>query len=111
VDCSAPTPVGKIALRNLYNLYPGQLPDIIRDRRKVPLDEGTGLDTDAPDSTWHARFDALISDRDFADGQREFAAYEIASKEELAYIRALSRDMDIARVPHLRDRVRISVPV
>lgn len=33
---------GKAALRAIYNLYPDQLPGVIRDRRKLLFDEGAG---------------------------------------------------------------------
>ncbi len=110
VDCSGSAPVGKIALRNLYDLDPGRLPEQIRNRRKVPLDEGAGLAPDAAGSSWLARFDAAISDDELRDGAREFAAFDIATKEELYYLRKLSQHLDVLRVPHLRDRVRITVP-
>ena len=104
-------PTGKMPLRDLYNLYPDQLPTIIRDRTKVPFGEGAGLDVSARESDWKRRFDAAISDSDLADGQRQFAGFKVQSKEELFYLRKLAATFDIARVPHLRDRAWISVPV
>ncbi|HUA77800.1 MAG TPA: asparagine synthetase B [Acetobacteraceae bacterium] len=101
-------PRGKEALRSLYDLYPTQLPERIRDRRKMPFGEGSGLDVSPVDSPWKRRFDALISDRELHDAAREFAGFDVRSKEELYYLRMLSRRMDVRRVPHLRGRAQIS---
>jgi hypothetical protein len=49
----------------------------------------------------------VISDRDFLDGRREFAHFSVQSKEELYYLRWLSKEIDVDRVPHLRDRAWI----
>jgi asparagine synthase (glutamine-hydrolysing) len=104
-------PTGKAPLRDLYDLYPDQLPALIRDRTKVPFGEGTGLDVSPQDSAWKRRFNAAISDSDLREGQREFGGFRVQSKEELYYLRKLSETMDISRVPHLRDRAWISFPV
>jgi len=104
-------PTGKMPLRDLYNLYPDQLPSIIRDRTKVPFGEGAGLDVSESGSDWKRRFEAAISDADLADGRREFVGFKVQSKEELFYLRKLAATFDVARVPHLRDRAWISVPV
>lgn len=104
-------PTGKMPLRDLYDLYPGQLPTAIRDRSKVPFGEGAGLDVSPHDSGWKVRFEAAISDRDLRDSQKEFAAFSIQSKEELYYLRKLSQSLDIKRVPHLRDRAWIITSV
>jgi asparagine synthase (glutamine-hydrolysing) len=98
---------GKEPLRALYDLYPGQLPAMIRDRRKIGFDEGAGL-KDA--GGWRDLFDGVVSDADLAEGRREFAEYEIAGKEELFCLRALAKSMDIARVPHLKSRLRVLMP-
>ena len=42
------------------------------------------------------------------DGQVEFDAFSIRSKEELFYLRELAQVMDVNRVPHLRARAWIS---
>jgi asparagine synthase (glutamine-hydrolysing) len=104
-------PRGKAALRDLYDLYPDELPGAIRDRTKIPFGEGAGLDVSPQDSAWKQRFEAAISDADLSDGQKEFSAFSIQSKEELYYVRKLSQAMDISRVPHLCDRAWISFPV
>ena len=104
-------PRGKAPLRDIYDLYPDELPAAIRDRTKVPFGEGAGLDVSPQDSGWKARFNAAISDEDLRDGQREFDGFNIQSKEELFYIRKLARVMDVSRVPHLRDRAWISFSV
>ena len=104
-------PTGKMPLRELYDLYPAQLPTSIRDRGKVPFGEGAGLDATPQTSAWKQRFDAAVSDRDFRDGQKEFAAYNIQSKEELFYLRKLAQVVDVTRVPHLSDRAWISFSV
>jgi asparagine synthase (glutamine-hydrolysing) len=103
--------VGKIALRQVYDLYPDELPVSIRNRTKVPFGEGAGLDASPEHSTWKQRFNAAISDREFADGQKEFEAFSVRTKEELYYIRKLAQTIDIRRVPHLRDRAWISFPI
>jgi asparagine synthase (glutamine-hydrolysing) len=103
-------PRGKAALRDLYDLYP-ELPASIRDRAKVPFGEGAGLDVSPQESSWKARFNAEISDRELHDGQKEFATFAIQSKEEFYYVRKLAQVMDIRRVPHLTDRAWISFPV
>jgi asparagine synthase (glutamine-hydrolysing) len=104
-------PIGKMPLRDLYDLYPDELPTSIRDRAKLPFGEGAGLDVSPGDSAWKTRFEAAISDRDFRDGRREFAAFNLQSKEELFYLRRLAQAFDVTRVPHLRDRAWISFPV
>jgi asparagine synthase (glutamine-hydrolysing) len=98
---------GKEPLRELYDLYPGELPSMIRDRRKIGFDEGAGL---KDDGGWSDMFEAAVSDADLAQGKREFAGYEIASKEELFCLRALAKSMDISRVPHLKSRLRLLMP-
>jgi asparagine synthase (glutamine-hydrolysing) len=101
-------PVGKRPLRDLYALYPDALPASIANRTKVPFGEGAGLDVSPEDSLWKQRFEAEISDADFRDGRRRYAAFSLQSKEELHYIRALAQTLDVMRVPHLRDRAWIS---
>lgn len=103
-------PMGKMPLRRLYDLYPDALPRSIRDRQKTPFNEGTGFDVSQNDSPWLTLADAAISDRELADGKREFAPFGITTKEELLYIRKLARSMDISRVPHLCSRARIRFP-
>jgi asparagine synthase (glutamine-hydrolysing) len=104
-------PRGKAALRDVFDLYPGELPAAIRDRTKVPIGEGAGLDVSPRDSAWKMRFNEAITDGELNDGQQEFEAFNIRSKEELFYLRKLARTMDIFRVPHLRGRAWISFPV
>ena len=79
-------PVGKAPLRALYDLYPTQLPIAIRDREKMLFNEGA--DGAVERSGWLDLFEQAISDKDFGDGQRQFAAFGIATKEELFYMRA-----------------------
>lgn len=98
---------GKAALRDIYNLYPNDLPASIRDRAKVPF----GAGADAEGSSWRARFNEAISDRDLLDGKMEFADFNVQTKEELYYLRKLSQAMNVQRVPHLRGRAWISFPV
>ena len=104
-------PTGKMPLRDLYDLYPQELPAMIRDRTKVPFGEGAGLDVSPQDSAWKRRFNETISDADLSDGQKEFDGFSVQSKEELFYLRKLSQAIDVTRVPHLRDRAWISFPV
>ncbi len=103
-------PTGKMPLRDLYDLYPDELPAVIRDRTKVPFGEGAGLDVGAA-GAWKERFAAAISDADWRDGQKQFDGFNVQSKEELFYLRKLSAAIDVTRVPHLRDRAWISFPV
>ena len=65
-------PRGKAALRDLYDLDPGQLPPAIRDRSKIPFGEGAGLDVSPQDSSWKARFNDEISDAANLEGRVEF---------------------------------------
>ncbi len=101
-------PVGKAPLRALYDLYPSQLPICIRDREKMLFNEGA--DGGVERSGWLDLFEEAVSDSDFHDGRRQFAAFGIASKEELFYIRNLAAGMDVNRIPHLRGRLRLDVP-
>ena len=96
---------GKEPLRALYDLYPGELPTMIRDRRKIGFDEGAGLKDD-----WRELFEQTVSDVELADGKREFAEFEIGGKEDLFCLRALADTMDISRVPHLKSRLRLLMP-
>jgi len=61
-------------------------------------------------SGWLDLFEMALSDADLRDGQHEFADFEIASKEELFYMRILAAKMDVKRIPHLRGRLRLEMP-
>jgi asparagine synthase (glutamine-hydrolysing) len=100
-------PVGKMPLRALYDLYPSELPTHIRDRQKVAFDKGAGADMEG--LGWHDLFEATVSNADLRDGQREFSAFKIATKEELIYFRILAAKMDVKRVPHLRGRLQLDM--
>jgi asparagine synthase (glutamine-hydrolysing) len=102
-------PLGKAPLRALYDLYPSELPAFIRDRQKMPFYEGAG--GDAEGSGWLDLFEAALSDADFQDGQREFADFKIGTKEELFFMRTLADKMDVKRIPHLRGRLRLDIPL
>lgn len=93
---------GKAALREIYDLYPDQLPGVIRDRKKLLFDEGAG-----GSSVWSDLFETTISDGDLLDGQREFSDFGIETKEELYLLRALASSMAVDRVPHLRRRLHL----
>jgi asparagine synthase (glutamine-hydrolysing) len=101
-------PIGKVPLRALYDLYPSELPTLIRDRQKLAFHEGAG--GDAEGSGWLDLFESALSDSQFHDGQREFAEFQIATKEELFFIRTLAVKMDVKRIPHLRGRLRLDMP-
>jgi asparagine synthase (glutamine-hydrolysing) len=101
-------PIGKAPLRALYDLYPAELPICIRDREKMLFNEGADGGVDR--SGWLALFEEAISDADLRDGQRQFAAFGIVSKEELFYMRSLAAGMDVNRIPHLRGRLRLDMP-
>jgi asparagine synthase (glutamine-hydrolysing) len=100
-------PQGKQPLRALYDLYP-ELPAAIRDRKKVQFDEGAGIGSET--TGWSGLFEDAVSDGEFADGKKQFAAFDLASKEEFFYLRALARTMDVNRVAHLKARTRLYVP-
>lgn len=100
--------VGKAPLRVLYDLYPAELPKDIRDRQKTLFHEGAGGDVEG--SGWLDLFEAALSDADLRDGQREFADFQIVTKEELFNMRALAAKMDVRRIPHLRGRLRLDMP-
>lgn len=101
---------GKAPLRSLYDLYPDRLPRSIRDRRKLPLAIGAGVDAGPDAAPWIDFAEQSISNRDLIDGQSRFAAFNIQSKEELLYLQALSETMDVWRVPHLTAERRLMVP-
>jgi asparagine synthase (glutamine-hydrolysing) len=100
-------PQGKQPLRALYDLYP-ELPIAIRDRKKVQFDEGAGIASES--AGWTSLFEDAVSDAEFADGKKQFAGFDLASKEEFFYLRALARTMDVYRVTHLKTRTRLYVP-
>ncbi len=101
---------GKAPLRRLYDLYPDALPPMIRDRRKLGLNVGSGLDASQAESPWITFAEAHVSDADFADGVRRYGAFDIQTKEELLYIESLGRHLDLERVPHLQGRHRLVIP-
>ncbi|MGH6829159.1 MAG: asparagine synthase-related protein [Rhizomicrobium sp.] len=101
-------PQGKQPLRALYDLYPQQLPSLIRDRKKVHFDEGAGIGSET--SGWRGLFEEAVGDAEFEDGRKQFAGFDLADKEEFFYLRALSRAMDVTRVTHLKSRTRLYVP-
>ncbi len=103
-------PMGKMPLRQLYDLYPDQLPISIRDRQKLPFNEGAGFDANQNESPWVTLAETAISRSEFMDGKREFARFGVTTKEELLYIRKLAQNMDISRVPHLFSRPTIQFP-
>ena len=70
-----------------------------------------GADGDVEESGWLDLFETALSDADFHDGQREFADFSIATKEELFYMRILAAKMDVNRIPHLRGRLRLDMPL
>ena len=106
---SGDVPVGKAPLRALYDLNPSQLPAFIRDRQKMPFHEGAGADIDG--AGWLDLFEDGMSDAEFRDGRREFGRFAIASKEELYFMRILAGTIDVNRVPHLRGRLRLDMPL
>ncbi len=107
-NAGATLAVGKAPLRALYDLYPSELPACIRDRRKMLFHEGAGADVRR--SGWLDLFETALSDADFRDGQREFADFKIATKEELYLLRRLAAKMAVRRIPHLRGRLSLDLP-
>src|SRR5579875_708251 len=110
VGRSGGAPQGKAALRALYDLYPDALPALIRDRRKLPVNEGAGLDASQTTSRMRAFFEEKVSDAEFAYGRRVFEDFALESKEELYYLQVLAKTMDVTRVPHLKGRLKLEVP-
>ena len=101
---------GKRPLRELFALYPDQLPTAIARRRKVALHVGSGLDTSQNASPWIDFAEAEVSDAEFAQAKCEFALYQPTSKEEALYLRLLSQSLDLKRVPHLAARPFLRFP-
>jgi len=101
---------GKAALRSLYDLYPKQLPTYIRDRTKLPLNEGAGLDPAHNDSPWITFANEIVTDAALADGKARFPAFDLRTKEELLYLDRLAMTLDVSRVPHLTARARLQFP-
>ena len=101
---------GKWPLRELYDLYPATLPTSIRDRKKLPLNEGAGFDSTGRLSPWAIVADQTISDQAYLDGQKRFARFDLRSKEEMLYLDTLAARMDVFRVPHLAERKRLRIP-
>ena len=102
--------MGKAPLRAVFDLYPDALPAMIRDRAKAPLNEGAGLDRSQNDSPWVRHAEAQLSDREFAEARRRFPAFDLRTKEEALYLGLLAERIDVARVPHLCSRLRLSAP-
>jgi len=107
VEQTSKTRTGKAPLRALYDMYPSRLPVQIRNRQKMLFHEGASM---AMTADWLDLFETEVSDAGLRDGQREFSAFGIATKEELFLIRTLAAQMDVNRVPHLRDRLRLHMP-
>jgi asparagine synthase (glutamine-hydrolysing) len=103
-------PRGKAPLRALFDLYPDALPSSIRDRMKVPFNEGAGYDESRTRSPWRRIAEAALSDADFRDGVRQFADFALNDKEELFNLLKLSETLDVTRVPHLKGRIQLHVP-
>ena len=101
---------GKRPLRELFALYPDQLPTAIARRRKVALHVGSGLDTSQNASPWIDFAEAEVSDAEFAQAKCEFALYQPTSKEEALSLRLLSQSLDLKRVPHLAARPFLRFP-
>jgi asparagine synthase (glutamine-hydrolysing) len=102
---------GKAPLRDIWDLYPHHLPISIRNRSKIPLHVGSGLDASQNDSPWITFAEQNVSDREFADGKRKFATFDIRTKEELLYMNKLVETLDVSRVPHLTARPRLNFPI
>ena len=101
-------PVASSLCGRFMTFIRASFPPLIRDRRKIQFDEGAGIASE--DVGWTALFEQAVSDLEFQDGKKQFAGFEIASKEEFFYLRALSRSMDVNRVSHLKSRTRLYVP-
>ena len=100
---------GKAPLRALFDLHPRELPPVIRDRRKVPFNEGAGFDVSRSLSPWRELAEQEISDRAFEEGRRRFADFALNDKEELYNLQVLAETFDVARVPHLKGRIVLKI--
>jgi asparagine synthase (glutamine-hydrolysing) len=103
-------PRGKMPLRELYDLYPSQLPVEIRDRTKIPFNVGAGIDKGDCDSPWFHQAQDSLSDADLEDGKKRYEGFSIKNKEELMYLDILARTMDVSRVNHLKVRTYLIYP-
>ena len=103
-------PVGKQPLRALYDLYPEALPAEIGRRTKLGLHIGCGLDRSADVSPWRELAETRINDSQYRDELRRLTAFNVRNKEELLYLLALERRMDVHRVPHLKRRSLLQTP-
>jgi len=101
---------GKAPLRSLWDLYPDQLPPAIRDRAKTPMNVGAGLDKSQKRSPWFEFAEQTVSDRDFAEGKRRFARFDLSTKEEFLYLERLAATLDVSRVPYLTARPYLKMP-
>jgi asparagine synthase (glutamine-hydrolysing) len=109
VKTAAGEPRGKAPLRELFDLYPMELPTLIRDRRKTPFSEGAGFDTNRLMSPWRDLAEQEISDRQFEEGRRRFADFALNDKEELFNLQILAETFDVERVPHLKGRITLKI--
>ena len=105
-------PTGKMPLRDLYDLYPDELPTSIRDRTKVPFGEGAGLDVTPAGLGLEAPLRCGDLRRRFRATARRNSPPSTCSPRKSSITCASSpRVIDVTRVPHLRDRAWISFPV
>lgn len=100
---------GKAPLRALFDLHPRELPPLIRDRRKIPFNEGAGFDVSRTLSPWRELAEQEISDRAFDEGRRRFADFALNDKEELYNLQVLAETFDVDRVPHLKGRIILKI--
>ena len=110
VKDSAHEPMGKMPLRALYDLYPDQLPASIRDRSKVAFNQGAGFDKGQTECPWLDLAEESFTDTELTDARKEYAEFDLRTKEELLYLSTLAKHMDITRVPSLKGRTRLNYP-
>ena len=101
---------GKAPLRSLWTLHREALPTAIRDRRKLAMHVGSGLDKSQKRSPWIDFAEQSVSDAAFADGKRRFARFDLQTKEEYLYLDRLAATFDVFRVPHLTARPFLKMP-
>ena len=56
-------------------------------------------------------FEETISDAEYKYGRHIYRDYKLESKEEYCYINKLAQFMNISRVPHLKSRLDLAVPM
>lgn len=76
--------VGKWILREAYR---GVLPDVICDRRKMPLGEGAGIGDNRPAGIFYENAAIQLSHSEWMDLRAAFPAYQLEDQEQAYYFK------------------------